>query len=126
MLSDSPDEIRTKLKKAVTDSGKEIYFDTDSKPAISNLLTILSFFSGKKISELEKEFKNSSYSEFKAALAEEIIKGLKPIQEKRAKITEAQVKEILQKGTAKSAEVVNKTLGEVQHAMKIAYPRIFG
>ena len=45
-LSDEPDTIRDKIKKAVTDSGAEIKY-TDDKPAISNLLTLYSEFSEK-------------------------------------------------------------------------------
>ncbi|KKR34174.1 MAG: tryptophanyl-tRNA synthetase [candidate division CPR2 bacterium GW2011_GWC1_39_9] len=92
MLSDSPDEIRKKLKKAVTDSGKEIKFDAAGKPAISNLMTIYSFMNGDNYQKIEKEFKDASYSDFKDALAEEIIKKLTVMQERRASVTEAEVK----------------------------------
>ncbi|HBG81799.1 TPA: tryptophan--tRNA ligase [candidate division CPR2 bacterium] len=126
MLSDTPDEIRSKFKKAVTDSGREIYFDKEHKPEISNLLTIFSFFSAKKISELEKEFKEASYSEFKAAIAEELVDKLSELQKKRTEISESEVKEVLKKGTLKSAEIVNDTLKEVRKTMQLDYPKIFG
>jgi tryptophanyl-tRNA synthetase len=41
MLLDDEDAVRRKFKRAVTDSGTEIRFD-ESRPAINNLLTILS------------------------------------------------------------------------------------
>jgi tryptophanyl-tRNA synthetase len=44
-LLDNADEIRSKISKAVTDSGTDILFKED-KPALSNLLTIYSIFSG--------------------------------------------------------------------------------
>src|SRR3989344_3352646 len=48
-LSDEPDVIRAKFKKATTDSGKEIKFDEKEKSGISNLMTIYSLLSGKDI-----------------------------------------------------------------------------
>ena len=125
MLSDSPDEIRKKLKKAVTDSGKEIKFDAAGKPAISNLMTIYSFMNGDNYQKIEKEFKDASYSDFKDALAEEIIKKLTVMQERRASVTEAEVKNILVRGTEKANEITLKTLQEAKEAMHIYYPKIF-
>jgi len=125
MLSDSPDDIRLKLKKAVTDSYSEIYFDEKNKPTISNLLTMFSFFSKKGIKDIEKEFKNATYSQFKEALAEEIIKYLFNIQQKRAQISNQEVFKILKEGTLKSTIEVEKTLKEVQEKMKMNYPKIF-
>ena len=43
-LLDSPETIKEKIKTAVTDSGSEIKYDTENKPAISNLLLIYSLF----------------------------------------------------------------------------------
>ncbi|OHA43991.1 MAG: tryptophan--tRNA ligase, partial [Candidatus Taylorbacteria bacterium RIFCSPLOWO2_12_FULL_44_15c] len=68
-LSDDPDTIRAKIKKAVTDSGKEVKYDEKSKPAISNLLTIYHLLSGKEIKTLEKEYDGKSYVDFKNDLA---------------------------------------------------------
>ena len=39
-LNDTPDEIRKKLKKAVTDSENYVRFDKENKPGVSNLMTI--------------------------------------------------------------------------------------
>jgi tryptophanyl-tRNA synthetase len=125
MLSDTPDEIRSKLKKAVTDSGSEIYFDEKEKPTISNLLTMFSFFSSRAVKDIEKDFKNSTYSQFKEALAEEIINYLSDIQQKRSQISNEQISQILKEGTQKSAIEVEKTLKEVQEKMKMNYSKIF-
>src|SRR3990167_4978404 len=65
-LSDAPDVIREKIKKAVTDSGKEIIYDPEKKPAVSNLLTIHHLLSGKAIKSIENEYFGKSYSEFKS------------------------------------------------------------
>src|ERR1700745_3961164 len=41
-ITDAPDTIRKKFKSAVTDSGREISYDPEGKPGISNLLEIMS------------------------------------------------------------------------------------
>ena len=82
-LTDPPEIIREKIKKAVTDSGSEIEHDPQNKPAISNLLTIYSLVSGEEINAIFNKYKkHTSYAEFKKDLAEEIIKFLSPFQKK--------------------------------------------
>ena len=78
-LLDSPDVIRQKMKRAVTDSGKEVYSDA-SKPGVSNLLTIFSAVTNKPINTLEQEYRDGGYGKFKTDIAEAIIEFLKPIQ----------------------------------------------
>ena len=39
-MLDKPDDIRRKIKRAVTDSEAEIRFDPENKPGVSNLLSI--------------------------------------------------------------------------------------
>ena len=115
-LSDSPKAIREKIKRAVTDSGKEIKYDEKNKPAISNLLAIYHLFSNKPIKKIEEQYKGKGYAEFKKDLAEIIIKGLKPIQEKR-KILEKNpqlVKKILTEGAKKAQKLAHQTMKEVK------------
>lgn len=79
-LTDSPDVIRKKIAKAVTDSGTEIRYDAVERPAISNLLTIFHHATNRPIKDIEKEFAGKGYAEFKKALAEAVIEMLKPVQ----------------------------------------------
>ncbi|HMI77077.1 MAG TPA: tryptophan--tRNA ligase, partial [Buchnera sp. (in: enterobacteria)] len=71
-LLDSIHSIKKKISHAITDSDKpaKIYYDTKNKPGISNLLTIFSSITGKKISELEIDFSGYTYSKFKKELSE--------------------------------------------------------
>lgn len=115
-LLDSPETIREKIKSAVTDSGSEIKYDTENKPAISNLLLIYSLFSNKKISELEKEYAGKNYSIFKKDLAEVIIEGLSPIQKKYQKLSANPdyVKNVLREGAEKAKIIAVQTMTEVR------------
>ena len=120
-LTDSPDEIREKIKKAVTDSEKEIKFDEKNKPAISNLITIYSLLSNKKISDIEKEFKGKSYVEFKNALTEVIVDFLQPFQRKydEFKNNIGKVDKILEESEEKARELAQKTLTEVKQRIGV-------
>ncbi len=79
LLTDEPDQIRKKVGRAVTDSGAEVRPGLD-KPGISNLLSIMSGFTGKSIQACVDQFAGRGYSDFKKAVAEVIVDGLKPIR----------------------------------------------
>ena len=118
-LSDDPDTTRSKIKKATTDSGKEIKFDPENKPGISNLLTICHLLSGKDMMIIQKEYEGKSYVEFKNDLAEVIVNFLKPFQDKRRELEQDynKVKEILEKSEEKARQLAQKTLDEVKKKM---------
>jgi tryptophanyl-tRNA synthetase len=114
-LSDSPDKITQKIKKAVTDSGSEIKSGED-KPALTNLLSIMSEVTGKTIPELEKQFEGKGYGDFKSALAESLVDYLTPIQEKYNNYMsdETELKKILTQGAEKIAPIAQKTIDDVK------------
>ncbi len=118
-LSDTPDQIHKKIKTATTDSGKEIHYDIKTKPGISNLLSIAAEFSDKTVKELEKEFSDSSYVQFKEAVAEYIIAGLQPFQThyKELEKNQDEVIKILRNGKQKAEAVANGTLRDVKEKM---------
>ena len=115
-IFDKPEEIKKKIMSAQTDSENEIRFDLTKKKGISNLLNIYSLFSKKTIKEIENDFVNKGYNDFKKSLAELLIDKLKTIQEN--KIPKEEIKKILNAG-AKKAEaraeekmkVVRKRMG---------------
>ena len=116
-LIDTPDEIRRKIKKAVTDSDDEICFDPNQKPAISNLLTIFAGIADKSIEDIKAEFGGKSYAAFKEALAEEIIETLEPFQEKCAKLQQKpeHLIHILRNGAIRAAELAAPTIIDVRN-----------
>ena len=114
-LDDSPELIFEKIQKAVTDSGKEIVYNPQKKPAIANLLTIFSLITGKSIKEIEKEFQGKGYSEFKQKLAYEIIAFLSPIQAKKRDLqkNEKYVFQVLEIGKEKAKIIAKETMNRV-------------
>lgn len=118
-LFDSPKEIKEKIMKAVTDSGKIIKYDPLKKPALSNLLTIYSLFSGKEIKEIEKKFEGKGYAFFKKSLAELLIKKLEPFRKKKKEFEKKEVflREILSQGEKKAKKMAKETLSQVKQKM---------
>jgi tryptophanyl-tRNA synthetase len=112
-LTDDAETIKKKIKKAVTDSGTEIKYE-DSKPALKNLINIYSGFSNKTPQEIETLYAGKGYGDFKNDLAEVIIAGLKPMQEKMKALTDEEVLQILQDGADKVRPLAKKKMDEVR------------
>ena len=71
-FQDTPDEIRRKINRAVTDSGSEVVASPD-KPALTNLLCIYSIFSDTPVAELEARYQGVGYGGFKKDLGDVIV-----------------------------------------------------
>ena len=113
-LTDTPDEIVSKLKRAVTDSGSDIRFAAE-KPGISNLLAIYSLLNGKNIKESEEHFDGKGYGVFKKEVADAIIEALRPIQAEKARIRQdlSFIMQTLENGAERAENIANKTLKSV-------------
>ncbi|MBI2065423.1 MAG: tryptophan--tRNA ligase [Candidatus Yanofskybacteria bacterium] len=120
-LSDEPDIIRAKFKKATTDSGKEVKFDQENKAGISNLLTIYSLLAKKEMRDIEKEYEGKNYGDFKSDLAEVTVNFLKPFQQKREEYQKdmSQVEAILENSEEKARHLAEQTMKEVREKMGI-------
>lgn len=80
-LLDPVDDIVKKFKRAVTDSDTVVRFH-EEKPGISNLMTILSIFTGKTLAQIEQDYQGKGYGQFKSDVAEAVVNAIKPIQER--------------------------------------------
>jgi tryptophanyl-tRNA synthetase len=118
---DKPEVNLKKIKSAVTDTGKEVIFDEQNKPGVSNLLTIYTALSGKSIEEAQNEFAGKGYGDFKGAVAEVVIEFLKPIQSKASELLSDQsyLTKILKQGADKANAVAEQTLKDVYNAIGI-------
>lgn len=121
-LDDSPEIIRKKIKTAVTDSGKEIFFDEKKKPAVSNLITIYSEFGNLPVKKIEKQYAGKGYAEFKSDLAEIIVKALEPFGEKKKKLAKniSSLEKIFREGGERARATASKKLEEVKKKIGIS------
>ena len=116
-LFDSPAQIKAKIMSAQTDSEKQIKYSPVSKPGISNLLTIYSLFSGRSIKNLEEEFENRGYVEFKKYLITLLIESLNPFQQAKKIYTKKQIQEILDNGANQAQKIAQVTMDNVRKKM---------
>lgn len=105
-LLDDVSVIRKKIMSATTDSDMCVKFDILNKPGISNLINIYSAITGKKVSEIEEEFKDSNYGNFKKCVADVVVDEISKIQDKYNEIIDSSyLDEILDKGICATRDV---------------------
>ncbi|OLY78776.1 Tryptophan-tRNA ligase, mitochondrial [Smittium mucronatum] len=125
-MTDDPDVIKSKISKATTDSIKEIYYDPDSRPGVSNLLEIYSAFDSKSRSPseiAETVFKGLNNQNLKMATTDLIVSTLGPIKQEfnRIKSDPEYVFKVLEKGEEKAKSVSSTTLNSVKKLLGLYY-----
>jgi tryptophanyl-tRNA synthetase len=81
-LLEDPARSAKKIKSAVTDTGREILYDEDNKPGVSNLLTMYAALTNRAIDELLEQYEGKGYGDLKKDLAEVVVEFVRPIQER--------------------------------------------
>lgn len=117
-LLDDPDTVTKKIKRAVTDSGTTIEFD-ESRPAISNLLSIYQILTEKTADECVEHFEGKGYGHFKTELAEVVVEFLRPFQERIREFDDETLLGILKPGSEKARSIASDTLRRVYGRMGI-------
>ncbi|HEX3724123.1 MAG TPA: tryptophan--tRNA ligase [Nitrolancea sp.] len=125
-LHDTPDEIRRKIRRAVTDSGSDVRYDEAEKPAVSNLLSIYSLLSKMPIAEIEARYAGRGYGDFKGDLAELVVEQLAPLQQRLAELTAnpAEVVRILNEGAARARALASAKMERVREAVGVGLPNV--
>ena len=121
-LTDDPDTIRRKIKRAVTDSDGEIRFDPENKPGVSNLLSIMSALGAGEIDALVKDMQGLGYGELKNRAADCVIAALEPLQAeyKRLIADKAYLQGVLDENAKTATYLATKTLRKVQKKVGFA------
>jgi len=117
-LLDSADEIRTKIKRATTDSLREIRFD-EKRAGIYNLLTIYQLLTEKERKEIEDYFAGKSYKDLKEELTEIVIERLRPLQERYRQITgeKGYLDDMLKRGALRAEEQAERKIRQVMESI---------
>ena len=111
-LLDDPKVSAKKIRSAVTDTGREIRYDPQAKPGISNLLVIYSALTGRKVAEVEGEYAGRGYGDLKKDLADVVAEFVSPLRERvRAYLDDpAELDRILARGAERARGVAASTL----------------
>jgi tryptophanyl-tRNA synthetase len=117
LLTDGPDELRKKVRRAVTDAGPEVSYDPVAKPGVANLLELLAAANGGRPAELAGGY--SGYGALKADVAEALVELLRPVQERIALLGSdpAAVHRALGVGAEKARAVAEVTLEAARAAI---------
>lgn len=124
-LLDEPRVNVKKIKAAVTDSEREIVFDEERKPGVSNLLTILSALTGTSVEVLVKELEGRGYGDLKGAVADAVTAFATPYRERTLQLMgeRTELQAILADGADRAREVASATVADVYRKVGLVRPR---
>lgn len=114
LMLDDKDTIRRKIKRAVTDSLGVIAYN-DEQPGLKNLINIYSVFSNDDVATILKRYDGLGYGKFKDDLAEVVVEGLSPIQDKYKDLVSNKdyLEKVYKEGAERAEYMAMKTLRKV-------------
>jgi tryptophanyl-tRNA synthetase len=113
-----------KIKSAVTDSDSVVAFDPTNKAGVSNLLTIMSAYTGTAIPELVKSFEGRMYGDLKKETAAAVLSFVEPLQAiVDSYMTDpAELENLMRKSSTRAREIASKTLADVHDKLGFVHP----
>jgi tryptophanyl-tRNA synthetase len=123
-LLDPPEVISKKFRSAVTDSGRDVVYDPESKPGISNLIEILHVATGEPIADIESRYDGQGYGAFKQEVGDAVVAVLEPIKARYEELRadEGELRRLLAKGAEKAREASAPTLRQMYARMGFVAP----
>ncbi|XP_042283171.1 tryptophan--tRNA ligase, mitochondrial isoform X1 [Thunnus maccoyii] len=115
-ITDSPDDIALKVRRAVTDFTSGVTFDPETRPGVSNLVTIHAAMAMISVEEAVSEARGLDTGAYKKLVAEAVIQRLTPIREEieRLRSDRAHLERVLAQGTQRARELAAPVLREVR------------
>ncbi|XP_012697729.3 tryptophan--tRNA ligase, mitochondrial [Clupea harengus] len=115
-LTDSPDDIVLKIRRAVTDFTSEVTYDPDTRPGVSNLVAVHSAVSGLTVEEVVRQARGIDTARYKQLVAEAVVQRLEPIrlEIQRLKDNRDHLEKVLAHGAQKARELASPVLKEVR------------
>ena len=117
-LTDPPEVIRQKIKKAVTDSTSNITYDSDTRPGVANLIDIMS-----SVSDLDSDKILDMYGDrefftkgFKADLSDRLIVELESFREMYQRLSNEKqyLHEVIDNGSRKARDIASTNIIEIK------------
>jgi tryptophanyl-tRNA synthetase len=124
LLTDKPEDISQKLRKAVTDSDGGVSFDPKARPGVSNLVQIYAHMQRRTdFEDVAKELENCNKAELKNKVAECVAEGLRSIRDEYERIMkegDGYLEKVAEEGARKAKESAEETMVLVRRAMGLA------
>ncbi|XP_015250531.1 PREDICTED: tryptophan--tRNA ligase, mitochondrial [Cyprinodon variegatus] len=116
-ITDSPDDIALKIRRAVTDFISEVTFDPEQRPGVSNLVTIHAAVAKLSVEEALSQASGMDTGAYKGLVSEAVIQRLTPIREElqRLRADRAHLEGLLAQGQLRARELAAPVLAEVRH-----------
>jgi len=125
-LTDTPDEIRSKVRKARTDPAPlpDCAADLDGRPEAQNLVGIYAALSGETMDAVCARFAGQGFAAFKPALAELLVAELSPISARLRDLLAHPdaIDAVLSRGAEAARSLAAPTLDEVHAAVGFLKP----
>ncbi|XP_060655221.1 LOW QUALITY PROTEIN: uncharacterized protein LOC132790633 [Drosophila nasuta] len=118
-LADSPEQIKEKIKKAVTDFTSDISYDPNTRPGVSNLVNIHAHVTNSSIATVVEEAKTLDTGRYKERVADAVIEHLRPIREQidRHMANRKELSYMLEMGADRARQVAQQTMLEVKQRL---------
>jgi tryptophanyl-tRNA synthetase len=120
-LTATADEITAMIRRARTDSIREITFDPVSRPDVARLLELGALVTGTDPTEFAARIDGAGAARLKAYVTEAVDAFVEPMRRRRAEFTAADAAAILSRGNERAAAEASATLHEAHRAMGMAY-----
>ncbi|KAI6660264.1 putative Tryptophanyl-tRNA synthetase [Oopsacas minuta] len=122
-LSDMPSVVKSKILRAVTDNESRVSFEPDTRPGVSNLVSIYGSYSDKTIEMVCQEFEGKSTHEFKIALHDLLIEKLYAYQTEYQRIMEDKgyILNVLEQGRKQALEIADENMKQILEMTGLSY-----
>ncbi|XP_067583539.1 tryptophan--tRNA ligase, mitochondrial isoform X2 [Pseudorca crassidens] len=115
-ITDSPEEIVQKFRKAVTDFTSEVTYEPASRGGVSNLVAIHAAVTGLPVEEVVCRSAGIDTARYKLVVADAVIEKFAPIKREieKLKTNKDHLEKVLQAGSAKAKELAYPVCQEVK------------
>lgn len=120
-LSDTPEAIKKKISVMITDP-ERIKLQDRGHPDICNVFSYYSTFTKpENMSKVRDRCEGAlkGCTECKKGLADIVIESLEPIRQKRDKLSDSQVEDIIRDGAKKAGKAASETMAEVRRLLNL-------
>ena len=122
-VTDSPDDIRAKFKKALTDFPSEITYDPQERPALANLIDIHAALTDSTPQELQAEYSSLNKVQYKERLAELTIEYFAPVRKETQRLLDdrAHLESVLTTGADRARAIASDNMTHIRKLIGFSY-----
>ncbi|XP_029113951.1 tryptophan--tRNA ligase, mitochondrial [Scleropages formosus] len=115
LLTDSPEDVALKFRKAVTDFASEVTFDPEARPGVSNLVAIHAAVLGGTVEQAVAQARGLDTAQYKQVVADAVIERLRPVRDEilRLRREPGYLRSVLDEGSRRARELSAPVLRRV-------------